>query len=100
MGLAFQTIASSEAKPFWEALADTSGTLDEPLFAFQLNRFSNNTQADQLEAGGTFTIGNTNTSLYQGDIDFQPIPTGAPGYWIQSLASKRLLDCILPQCYY
>ncbi|KAI0782346.1 aspartic peptidase domain-containing protein [Irpex lacteus] len=90
MGLAFQTIASSEAKPFWEALADTSGTLDEPLFAFQLNRFSNNTQADQLEAGGTFTIGNTNTSLYQGDIDFQPIPTGAPGYWIQSLTTLKV----------
>ncbi|KAI0094311.1 aspartic peptidase domain-containing protein [Irpex rosettiformis] len=90
MGLAFQSIASSDAVPFWQTLAQTSGTLDEPLFAFHLTRFSNNTNAGQLEAGGTFTIGNTNTSLYQGNIDFQPIPTGAPGYWIQSLTTLKV----------
>jgi hypothetical protein len=89
MGLAFDSIASSNAKPFWQALADTSGTLDQPLFAFQLTRFSNNTNAGGLELGGTFTIGGTNSSLFQGNIDFQPIPSGAPGYWIQSLTSEH-----------
>ena len=93
MGLAFESIASSDATPFWQTLAQTSGTLDEPLFAFQLTRFSNNTNAAKTELGGTFTIGTTNSSLYQGDIDFQPIPSGAPGYWIQSLSSKRL-ECL------
>ncbi|KAI0697574.1 acid protease [Cytidiella melzeri] len=85
MGLGFSTIAASGATPFWQALATTSGALDQPLFAFQLTRFSNDTNAEKLEAGGTFTLGNTNSSLFQGNIDFQPIPSGAPGYWIQEL---------------
>lgn len=37
MGLAFQTIASSGATPFWETLA-SSGAWTEPLMAFQLTR--------------------------------------------------------------
>jgi len=90
MGLAFQSIASSQATPFWQALAQTSGALDNPLFAFQLTRFSNDTNAQKLEAGGTFTLGNTNSSLFQGDIDFQPIPSSAPGYWIQQLSSMTV----------
>lgn len=92
MGLAFQSIAASGATPFWQALAETSGALDSPLFAFQLNRFNNNSNADTLEAGGTFTLGATNTSLYSGNIDFQSTPAGAPGYWILELASKRISE--------
>ena len=75
MGLGFQSIASSGATPFWQALAQTSGSLDNPLFAFQLTRFTNDTNAQKLEAGGTFTLGNTNSSLFTGDIDFVNIPT-------------------------
>ena len=86
MGMAFQSLAASGATPFWESLAETSGTLDSPLFAFQLTRFSNDTNAANLEPGGTFTLGATNSSLFTGDIDFQDIPSGAPGYWIQQLA--------------
>ena len=92
MGLAFQSIAASDATPFWQSLTETSGTLDSPLFAFQLTRFGNDTSSNQLEPGGTFTLGATNSSLFTGDIDYQNIPNGAPGYWVQQLSGKRSLS--------
>ncbi|PIL25348.1 transporter [Ganoderma sinense ZZ0214-1] len=85
MGLGFSTIASSGATPFWEALANSDGTLDEPLMAFQLTRFVDDAQAQQLEPGGTFNLGSTNSSLFTGSIDYQSIPSGQEGYWIQEL---------------
>ncbi|EJF59592.1 acid protease [Dichomitus squalens LYAD-421 SS1] len=84
MGLAFETIASSGATPFWQTVA-TNGGLDQPLMAFQLTRFTNDTQARDLEPGGTFNLGAVNTSLFTGDIDFQDIPGGQGTYWIQEL---------------
>ncbi|KAL6299535.1 aspartic peptidase domain-containing protein [Sparassis latifolia] len=88
MGLAWQQIASSGATPFWEALQQTSGALSEPLMAFQLTRFDNNTRVvpqSGLEPGGTFTLGGVDSSLYTGDIDYQDIPSGETGYWMQQL---------------
>ncbi|KAE9406293.1 acid protease [Gymnopus androsaceus JB14] len=73
IGLAFQTISSSGAKPLWETLASSSAWTD-PLMAFQLTRFSNASNAKSLEPGGTLTMGAVNTSLYTGDIDFNDIP--------------------------
>ena len=84
MGLAFQSISSSRATPFWQALA-TSGALDQPLMAFQLTRFTDDATANELEPGGTFNLGAVNTSLFTGSIDFQPIPGGQGTYWIQEL---------------
>ncbi|KAH9857278.1 acid protease [Lenzites betulinus] len=86
MGLGFESIAASGATPFWQALADSSGTLDSPLMAFQLTRFVDATNANALEPGGTFTLGAVNTTLFTGDIDYQSIPSGQEGYWIQELA--------------
>ena len=91
MGLGFSTIASSGATPFWETLADSDGTLDEPLMAFQLTRFVDVDDAQTLEPGGTFNLGAVNTSLYTGDIDYQDIPDGEEGYWIQELAGTSLV---------
>ncbi|KAH9942250.1 aspartic peptidase domain-containing protein [Epithele typhae] len=86
MGLGFQSISSSGATPLWQTLASTSGTLDEPLMAFQLTRFHDfRRQSDADEPGGTFSLGSTNSSLFTGNIDFQPIPQGQEGYWIQEL---------------
>jgi hypothetical protein len=89
MGLGFESIASSGATPFWQSLASTSGTLDNPLFAFQLARFTNVTNANTLEYGGTFNLGAVNNSLFTGDIDYQDIPDNAPGFWIQELTCQR-----------
>ncbi|KIP10069.1 hypothetical protein PHLGIDRAFT_85482 [Phlebiopsis gigantea 11061_1 CR5-6] len=90
MGLGFQTIAASGATPFWQSLAETSGALDESLFAFHITRFTNDTSANLQEAGGTFTLGATNSSLFTGNIDYQDIPDGAPGYWIQELTGLKV----------
>jgi hypothetical protein len=81
MGLAWNTIASSGATPFWQTLAG-SGKWDSPVMAFQLTRFDDDDQAVKLEAGGSFTMGFMNSSLYTGDIDFQDIPSGQESYWI------------------
>ena len=56
MGLAFQTIASSGAKPFWQTLVD-DGAWDSPVMSFQLTRFIDQQRAHTLEPGGTFTMG-------------------------------------------
>ncbi|PCH44056.1 acid protease [Wolfiporia cocos MD-104 SS10] len=87
MGLGWQQISSSGATPFWEALAESSDTLTDPLFAFQLTRYNNDSQVQSLEPGGTFTLGTTNTSLYTGEIDYQDIPSGQEGYWIQEISA-------------
>lgn len=90
MGMGFQSIAASGATPFWQSLAETSGALDSPLFAFQLTRFTNDTDSQQqLQPGGTFTLGATNSSLFTGDIDYQDVPDGSPGYWVQELTGKH-----------
>ncbi|KAI9067956.1 acid protease [Trametes sanguinea] len=86
MGLGFQTIAASGATPFWQALVENGNTLDSPLMAFQLTRFNDVNNAQALEPGGTFNLGAVNSSLFTGDIDYQNIPDGQEGYWIQQLA--------------
>ncbi|KII87254.1 hypothetical protein PLICRDRAFT_112830 [Plicaturopsis crispa FD-325 SS-3] len=87
LGLAWNTIASSGATPLWQTLAETSGSWDEPLMSFQLTRYVNETNAQNLEPGGSFTMGFTNSSLYTGDIDYQDIPTGEATYWTQNISS-------------
>ncbi|KAG7093524.1 hypothetical protein E1B28_007198 [Marasmius oreades] len=86
LGLAFQTIAASEATPFWEALVK-DGTWDSPLMAFQLTRYANMTRGKSLEPGGSFTMGFVNSSLYTGDIDYNNIPSGQGTYWVQEMTS-------------
>ncbi|KAH8093239.1 aspartic peptidase domain-containing protein [Cristinia sonorae] len=85
MGLGFQGIASSGALPFWQAIVK-SNQLDSPLMSFQLTRMNNASNARSLEFGGTFTLGAVNNTLFTGDIDYQNIPDGAPGYWILPLS--------------
>jgi hypothetical protein len=86
MGLAFDTLAASKSTPFWQTLAQ-SGQWDEPLMAFHLTRLLNVRDADSEEYGGQFTMGYTNTSLYQGNIDYVNIPAGQESYWLIPLTS-------------
>jgi len=81
IGLAWNTIASSGATPLWQTLAG-SGAWDSPVMGFQLTRFVDDPSAQTLEAGGSFTMGFVNSSLYTGDIDFQNIPSGQESWWI------------------
>jgi cathepsin D len=56
MGLGWQSLSSSGAVPFWQSLYQANA-LDEPLMAFYLTRFVNQTNAQDLEPGGVFTLG-------------------------------------------
>lgn len=86
LGLAFETIASSGVTPFWEALV-SGGAWDQPVMAFHLTRFTNISDAKDLEPGGSFTMGFLDSSLYTGDIDYNEIPGGKGTYWIQQMSS-------------
>ena len=55
---------------------------------FQLTRFVNQTNANVLEPGGTFTMGGLNSSLYTGDIDYVDIPSDAVTFWTLPLTSE------------
>lgn len=86
MGLAWQSISSSGAEPFWQTLA-SSGAWDEPVMTFQITRFNNISQVRALEPGGTFTMGALNSSLYTGDIDYVDLPSDAVTYWTLPLTT-------------
>jgi cathepsin D len=87
MGLAFQGIANTQAVPFWQALLNDN-SFTNPEFSFFLTRFVNDPNAQTEEPGGVFTLGGTNTTLFQGNIDFQSFtpPTGG-SFWLQTVSS-------------
>ncbi|KAF8882660.1 aspartic peptidase domain-containing protein [Infundibulicybe gibba] len=66
------------------------GQLAAREMGFWLTRFIDDPQAPDHEFGGVFTLGGTNSSLYQGAIDFVDMPT-SPGtsntFWRLSLTS-------------
>ncbi len=65
MGMGFQRLASSGYPPLWVAAGiDT--------FSFYLERASL-TSPNQEQPGGIFTLGGTNSSLYQGSISYNTL---------------------------
>jgi len=81
MGLAFGAISSTGAIPFWNALI-TDNQLAAPEMAFWLTRFRGTNFKDE-EPGGSFTLGGTNASLFQGDIEFLPMAgPSQPTFWL------------------
>jgi cathepsin D len=87
MGLGFETIASVQQPPFWQNLFNAN-QLSEPLFSFWLTRFTNVNNAQDIEPGGILTLGGTNSSLYQGSIEYINMPSDAtPSYWLLDLTS-------------
>lgn len=90
MGLGFQPISSLRVPPVWEA-AYNANLLAQPLFGVFLDRVTSSFQA-QTTAGGTLTMGGTNTSLYVGDIEYIEMPSGqTPSYWLQQISSAYLI---------
>ncbi|KAJ6568774.1 aspartic peptidase domain-containing protein [Mycena capillaripes] len=86
MGLAFGTISSTKAVPFWQGLI-LSNQLAAPEMAFWLTRFLD-TEFQEEEPGGSFTLGGINSSLYQGDIEFLPLAgPSQPTYWLLNLSA-------------
>jgi len=86
LGLGFSTISQSGATPFWQTLA-ASNAWDSPVMAFHLTRFVDDPQARSEEAGGSFTMGFLDQTLYTGVIEFTNIPSGQESYWILPMKS-------------
>ena len=88
MGLAFQ---GTDAVPFWQALINEN-SLTNPEFSFFLTRFIDDPNAQIEEPGGVFTLGGTNATLFQGNIDFQsftPQPAARSGCRLYPVCDAR-----------
>lgn len=93
MGLAFQALASTQATPFWLALIN-NGLLASPEMSFWLSRFIDTQNPSQEEPGGELTLGGTNSTLFQGDIEFQNlVGSGPQTFWTLDVTG-------IFQCYY
>ncbi|OCF56098.1 endopeptidase [Kwoniella mangroviensis CBS 10435] len=81
MGLAWKSIASSEATPFWQALA-ASGSWSDPEMGFYLARYRGDNFASSVESqGGELIFGGTNSSKYTGSINYISIDQSDLDYW-------------------
>ncbi|KIY60860.1 acid protease, partial [Cylindrobasidium torrendii FP15055 ss-10] len=83
MGMAWQSIASSNAMPFWQNLV-ANNAWDQPLMAFQLSRYLNVAGAQTLEQGGQFSMGFLNSSLYTGDVEYIDLVDDG-SYWLVAM---------------
>ncbi|EPQ31985.1 uncharacterized protein PFL1_00183 [Pseudozyma flocculosa PF-1] len=78
MGMGFRALSSADADPFWRQMNfDT--------FSFYLERRTANSKSAKGDKadGGVFTLGGTNSTLYQGDIDY--VPLIEQQYWMLKL---------------
>ncbi|WWD06960.1 hypothetical protein V865_005057 [Kwoniella europaea PYCC6329] len=81
MGLAWKSIASSGATPFWQALA-ASGSWSDPEMGFYLARYRGDNSASSVESqGGELILGGTNSSKYTGSINYISIDEDDLDYW-------------------
>lgn len=94
LGLAWEPLASTQEMPLWQTLA-SSGAWDSPLFAVQLTRYTNDTQAQPLEPGGVLNLGYTNSSLYTGSIEYSDM-TSQPSFWEVPLTSVTVQGVSIP----
>lgn len=81
MGLGWASLATSQATPFWQALA-TQGKLETPAMSFYLARYRDQQFASSIEPeGGLMTLGYLNDTLYEGKINYINLEENARDYW-------------------
>jgi hypothetical protein len=85
MGLGFNTISALNTTPFWQALY-SANQLSEPLFSFYLERYIDQSTMNTAP-GGVLTLGGTNSSLYQGSIEYLSLAS-SPSYWLLNVNCK------------
>ncbi|KAF8893595.1 aspartic peptidase A1 [Infundibulicybe gibba] len=98
IGLAFDGVSKMGAMPFWQALA-SGGKLVAPEMSFWLSRFIDDPQASDNEPGGVFTLGGTNSTLFQGEIDFVDMPISpqqSNSLWLLSMTSVTVEGELVP----
>jgi cathepsin D len=93
MGLAWTALASTDASPFWYNLA-TNGSLTSPDMSFWLRRETSTRSS--LTNGGVFTLGGINETLYTGDIEFIPMPSQTPTFWLLGLSNVTVNGSPIP----
>lgn len=87
MGLAFQSLASTKALPFWQALVNNN-MWTSPEMSFWLTRFLDDPTVQAEEPGGVLTLGGTNSSLFTGDIQFLNMPSDVTqSFWLLQMSS-------------
>ena len=86
MGLAFESLASTQSTPFWQAITN-GNQLTSPEMSFWLGRDPNPTSQSSLTSGGVFTLGGTNSTLFSGDIEFLNL-VSTPSFWQLTLSSE------------
>ena len=91
MGLGFQALSNTQSTPFWQTLLN-NGQLANSEMSFYIARNAATVSSNSQETdGGVFTLGGTNSSLFQGDIDFNNFPSGStPSYWLQTVSQLTL----------
>ncbi|KAI0663368.1 acid protease [Cubamyces menziesii] len=91
MGLAFEALASTNAVPFWQALAN-GGQFATPEISFWLARHLDDVNPPDEQPGGVMTLGGTNSTLFTGDIEFIPltVTTGGPTFWMLEMTGATV----------
>ncbi|KAM5531636.1 hypothetical protein V8D89_014688 [Ganoderma adspersum] len=90
MGLAFQSLASTDATPFWEQLMN-GGQFASPEISFWLARHLDDPTVADETAGGVMTLGGQNSSLFTGDIEFNTLSNAnAPSFWMLELSGATV----------
>nr|VWO95028.1 Aspartyl proteinase [Ganoderma boninense] len=86
MGLAFQSLASTQATPFWQQLVNNN-QFASPEISFWLARHLDDSNPQDETAGGVMTLGGQNSSLFTGDIEFNTLSNAnAPSFWMLQLS--------------
>ncbi|TIB61076.1 hypothetical protein E3P78_02908 [Wallemia ichthyophaga] len=73
MGLAWAKLSQDVGTPFWEQLVQNGQISDDHTMSFYLTRMRSNRQAQSLEPGGVFTLGELDDSLYTGNVSYHSI---------------------------
>jgi len=89
MGLGFTGLSVTRSTPFFQNLASSSDELTSPEFSFWIQR-TNPQSPNELDPGGVFTIGGSNSTFFTGDIEFLDVQS-APGqidptFWFLNVA--------------
>jgi hypothetical protein len=88
MGLAWPAIAQTKAEPFWYTIAQSS-QWPNPIFAFYLARYINDTSASSTQTnGGSLALGFADDGLYTGTINY--IPLAGQNYWLIPLEGVQV----------
>ena len=87
MGLAFESLAATQAVPFWQAITNAK-LLDTPEMSFWLACDLNRATETSLASGGVFTLGGTNSTLFSGEIEFLDL-AATPSFWLLPLLSSK-----------